>query len=678
LAEGSSGVIESKKDFQRTPQDTQRRWTIELSTAEDGKKKWHDQAVKAVKQYLDDRVDGDEPRSKLNLFHANTNIVLAILFGQMPKVDVSRRYADANDEAARVSAEMLERFLNSDLEDDSDDFESEARDALFDWKTAGLGQVRLRYEAEFEDVDEVPAKLSPDGQELAPAVAAHQQKSSEKIETQYVYWDDFLWSPCRRWSKEIRWVAFRNEMTRDKAIERFGQEIGKRLPLEERGGKKSGDVDTLKEAWSRIIVWEIWSKEDKSVYWYCKGFDRILDVQKDPLGLSGFFPCPKPLLANVSTMKLIPKPDFELDRNLYDEINDLTDRIRRLERQAKLCGAYDKSFPELSRIIEETNEGQMIAVSKWAGLAEKGGLKGVMDFVPIDDVIKGIEVLGRQRTEKIQLLDQIIGLSAAIRGQADPNSTATANRIEAGFASTRLETDKDELARFVSDLQKIRAEMVSLHFDPQTIIDRSNAMRMEIDPATNQPNMQLIQAGLQLIKSEFSSYRISVKADTIALRDYASMKQERVEAIGALTQIFQAGVPLVQEAGPKVIPFLLEVGKWLLASTKGSQQIEGVFDRFVAEAEAAAQQPPPPPAPDPRIQAAQVKAQAEVAKAKTGIMQTQVDAQAHVQKTALDLRAAQAQHQMDMQKMAAQAQSDIAKQALQNVGAPAPVIPIGR
>ena len=473
MDDGSSGVIESSKEFKKSPQDLQRRWSIEIGAAEDAKKKWRDQAVSAVKQYVDERVTSDSPKSRLNLYHANVNIILAILFGQLPKVDVSRRFADADDDQARVSAEILERFLNVEIEDASDDFESEARDALFDWKTAGLGVVRMRYTADFETQPGQPAEVDDQGNEVAPAVEEQETKTDERAETEYVYWDDFLWSPCRRWSKEIRWVAFRNEMTRDKAIERFGEKIGKRLPLEERGGKRgSRDEQQVKEAWSRVIVWEIWSKEDRTVYWFNKGFDRILDTQKDPLGLKGFFPCPRPLFSNTTTTKLMPKPDFELDKNLYDEINEITERIRNLERMTKVSGAYNKAFPELGRIMQEANEGQLVAVSKWNELSEKGGLKGVMDFVPTDPIIKAIEVLSQRRIEKIQLLDQIIGLSAAIRGQSDPNSTATANRIEAGFASTRLETDKDEVARFMTDLQKIRAEMVSLHFDPETIIER--------------------------------------------------------------------------------------------------------------------------------------------------------------------------------------------------------------
>jgi hypothetical protein len=653
---GTSGVIESTKQFRSTPSGVHQRWDVEISAAMEARKRWADQAEKAVKQYTDERVDGDGPKSRLNLFAANTNIVLSILYGQMPKVDVSRRFCDADDDEARVSSEIMQRHLNTDIED-GDDFSENVRGALQDWKITGLGVNRVRYECEMETVPGQPAITHPvTGEELAPEVPDHERKVNEHAEIDYIHWRDVLWSPCRRW-KDVRWIAFKNELTRDEAVKRFGEEIGRRLPLEERGGKKGDRTtgDELKEAWSRVIVWEIWDKDSKTVYWFCRGYDRILDQKPDPIGLKSFFPCPRPLIANSTTTRLMPKPDFTMDQNLYDEINTITDRLNRLERCAKVAGAYDKGTPDLVRILEETNEGQLIPVEGWAKFSESGGIAGCMQFVPLDPIVNAIQVLSQRRAEKISMLDQRTGLSDIIRGQADQRATATEQRIKAGFASTRLQTEQDEVARFASELQQIKGEMISLLFDPQTILDRSNAIKLEIDPVTKQPNMDLINRAVGLLKSEFWNYRINVKADSIAMRDYASLKQERVETIGALAGLFQQAVPMVQMF-PQAAPFILEVGKWLISATKGSQQLEGLFDKFSSQAEQAAMAPKPPPPPDPKMQAEQVKAQAEAGKAQAGIQQTVIDGKVHMVKAGLDMQVAQAQHGMAMQKMAAEHQ----------------------
>ena len=668
----SAGTIESAKQFKPTPVGLQEKWGIELAAAKKNQSKWLEQAEKANRRFLGEidknGAESEAKRSRINLFHANINIILAILFGQIPKVDVSRRHADQNDDAARVAAEALERHLNLDIEDDDEDFSGEVKDALQDWKITGLGQIRLRYDCETEPQEAVEAQVDETGRELAPAVPAYDKKTTENIDTEYVYWRDFLWSPCRRW-KDCRWVAFKVEMTRDECVARFGEKIGKRVPLQSRKLTENDVSDSLKEVWSRAQVWEIWSKEDKTIYWFVEGHTQILDKKPDTLGLKGFFPCPKPLIGNTTTTKMMPKPDLEIDRHIYDEIDELAYRVTNLVRACRLTGAYDKASPELGRILQEAGEGQLVPVDNWSGFSERGGVAGAIQWVPLKDVVEAIGILTQKLAEKITLLYQVTGISDIVRGQAETHATATEQSIKAQFASTRLQTDQDEVARFASDLQKLRAEIISKHYEPETIIERSNLLRVELmdapqapqpppmpgmppapppAPPKQIPNMPLIQAAVELIKSDMSQYRIAVKSDSISLRDYAALKSERVETIQTLAGLFQQAIPMVQMM-PQAGPFILEIGKWLIAATKGSQQMEGLFDKFAQEIEAAASAPKPPAPPDPKLQATQVKAQAEVGKAKLGLVQTQMDAQAHQQKLGMEMQQAQAQHAMNMQ-----------------------------
>jgi len=499
---------------------------------------------------------------------------------------------------------------------------------------------------------------------MAPEIPEYERKVEEEILTEYVHWRDFIWSPCRRW-EEVRWLAFRAELTKDEAQKRFASAIKRSgpLPITERKWTEDGESNKeMKDAWNRVVVWEIWQKDDRKVYWYCEGYPIILDVKKDFLKLKTFFPCPRPLMANATSSQLMPKPDLEIDRHLYDEIEDIADRLRQLVKRCRVTGGYDASFPELARILEEAREGQLVGVRNWSAFTEKGGLQNAVQLVPIDGIIKAVEVLTTKLVEKIQLLDQVIGLSDIIRGeQAHAQETATTSRLKAGFASTRLQTDQDEVARFTTDLQKLRAEIISKHFDERTIIDRSNLLRAEIDPATRQPNMPLIQAAVKLIQENFWDFRIVVKADSIAMRDYASLMQDRTQSIQTLSQLFQQAMPMVQ-LFPQSAPFVLEVGKWLLAATKGAQQIEGQFDRLVTQIEMALQHPPPP-REDPKLEAAKVKAGAESQKAQASIVQTQMDTHAHAQKTQMDMQKSKFDlqkdmmtHQLDLEKLAAQAQ----------------------
>jgi hypothetical protein len=174
----------------------------------------------------------------------------------------------------------------------------------------------------------------------------------------------------------------------------------------------------------------------------------------------------------------------------------------------------------------------------------------------------------------------------------------------------------------------VKAEIIAQHYDVQTIIDRSNVMLT--------PDKDMAQQAAEFLKSHLAHYRIEVKPEAVALNDYATMKQERVEVIGALSQLFAAAQPVLAAVGPVAAPLFLELAKWTIAGTKGSAQMEGVFDRFVKQAAA----PKPPPQPDP-------KAQADIAKAKASVQTAQIG----VQKAQIDLQGSAAEHVARMREL---------------------------
>ncbi len=642
---GEQGTIQSRSDFKSTPQGLQQLWTLEIQAAKKNREEFLKQGDEAVCRYLDERKDSNGPKSRLNLYHSNVTTLRALLYGKTPKVDVGRRYNDSMDDDARVGAEMLDRILNTDIECDDGGFTAALRYALEDWTGPGLGQVWLRYEVgEEETTPGQAAKVGADGAELAPAVPEVVKRPEEDAEVDYIHWRDFLWSPCRTWH-EVRWVAKRLEMTKDKAKKRWSD--ADKLPLQSRApDEKEGKIsEQVKDAWSRVEVWEIWDKDTKTQLFFCEGYDRILEVNEDPLELYGFFPCPRPLIANATTGKFMPKPDLFLAKDLYDEIDVITHRIKRLEDCAKVRWAYDSSVPELQRIFQEAFEGQGVGVKNWNALMEKGGIAGAMQFTPLDIIVKALEVLSARRAEKIQLLYQITGMSDIVRGQAAQRATATEQSIKAQFASTRIQTSQDELARFASDVQKLRAEIISRWFSEETIVERSNVMRTA--------GAQRVQAAMAIIKSDIWQYRVTVRPESIALPDMATQRQERSEAVQGLGAYFGAMTPLVNMAASKpqalgaVMQFVIETGQWMITGLRGASEIEEAFDRFAATVKQIASQPPPPPQPDPKLQVAEIQAQAEMGKA-----------QATMQQTAMDTQASQAEHLQQMREMAMKAQTD--------------------
>ena len=102
-------------------------------------------------------------------------------------------------------------------------------------------------------------------------------------------------------------------------------------------------------------------------------------------------------------------------------------------------------------------------------------------------------------------------------------------------------------------------------------------------------------------------------------------------ALGGFIQ--QAGS--IAQAVPGSMPFLLELLKWSIAKVKGGQEIGGLLDRAIEQAEQQAQQPHPgapgaPQQPDPKVQAAQIQSAGKMQELQA---KAQLDAQHMVMET---------------------------------------------
>lgn len=644
----------------QTPAGLARLWAKELAAAKSNQEKWWKRAEKIIKRYVDDRGD-DSTDTRLNMFTANTQNMEALLFGKTPEVGVERRFADSEDDQARVGSEMLERILNTDLEDDGDTQQEALRHALGDRLRIGLGSVRLRYEiGETETKPGLPAQVDPDGSELAPAVPEQELRPDEQVCVDYVYWKDQRWSPCRTYA-DLRWWSFDAPMAEEEFLKRFPKKEDA-WTANRKNPTTADDPTAVKDPLDRCIVTEIWDKETRTVYWYLEGASEILDQKEDPLELEGFWPFPRPMFANLTTSKLMPLPDFVLAQDLYDEIDTVFTRITLLEQCIRVAGVYDKNNLEIARLISQTGNNELIAVDAWAAFAEKGGVKGAIDWLPLEMIVMALDKLREYRTELIGLLYQITGMSDIMRGQAAEQATATEQAIKARFASVRVQTLQDEFARFASDTQKIKAEIISKHFSPQTIIERSNIMRT--------PDAELAQAAVQLIQQPDFQFRISVNPDSVSLQDFAALKQERFEFANTLAIYFQGVIPFVQlmssvpGGAQATVQFVIEMAQQMTAGLKGASEMEGVFDQYVAQLKKIAAQPPPPAQPDPKVQAeqikagaAKVKADAEAGKAKADMIGTVLDLEATKQKHAMEMQKMQVQHAVGIQSEEAKARS---------------------
>lgn len=627
-------VAATENEFEDSPSGWAKRWTMEFAAAKKELETWHKESERVITRYSDKRENKFRGESRWNLFTSNVQTQQAMLFGRTPTVNVDRRFADQNDDVARVAGEVLERMLNGDLDKYGSGFSESLRSALMDFLLVDSGTVRLRLDVQTSMSDGEPARLGPDGAEIAPAIEPQERTDSEEVETLYVHWRDLLWSPCRVWA-DMRWRAYRAPMGREALIERFG-EIGRSVPLGQKRSAKDEDAQR-QDPWARADVWEIWSKEHGRTFWFVEGMSRILDDQSDPLGLVGFFPEPRPMMANATTSAYVPNPEWCLARDLYEEVDQISTRIRLLVKSCKVAGVYDRANEGVKRLFAEAIENQLIPVDNWAMFGEKGGLRGCIDWIPLDQIVGALAQLRQHRVELVDALYQLTGMSDIMRGQgaAEGGVTATEQSIKARFGSVRMQRKQDEIARFASDVQCLRAEIISRHFDPATIVERSNAQYM---PAADQA---LLPQAIELIKTKYALYRVHVQPESISLTDFAALKQERLELLDALTRFMQTAAPLAQ-AMPGSMPFLLQMLQCTVAGLRGSSAMEGILDQAINAAQQQAQQPQAPAPPDPKVQALQLKGQLDLQK-------TQADLQADLVRTQAEVQAENAKQQAQTQ-----------------------------
>ena len=611
----NTASINSESDFANTPNGLAQKWQTEIQASQQELLKFHQDANRITQRYLDKRDAYAKDESKVNLFWSTMQVLLSMLYARPPKADVARSFQDYDDDVARVSGTILQRLLNRAFDDNVSAWDSAVRQGIEDWLVVGEGQIWLRYEVEVEPY-EIPAVFDEFGQELSPAEEA-ERIVNEDAPCDYIYWEDFFYSPARTWH-EVRWVARRVFMTKDQLVARFGEAIAAQVPLGNYSKKDQvNDQSPKHDPWNKAEVFEIWCKEKRKVYWYAKSCDVILDVKDDPLGLDGFFPCPKPLAANVTSSNFMPRADYIFAQDQFNELDEINTRITWLTRATRVVGVYDKSAEGIQRVFNQGAENQMIPVDNWAMFAEKGGIKGQVDWIPIQEVVNAIDHLRVYRQDKVTQIYEVLGVSDIMRGSSKASETAAAQQIKAQFGSTRIQLKQFYIADWITQALRIKAEIICKHFQPETIIKRSNIERT--------PDAPLAMQAVQLLKDEeMSEYRINIEADSMAAMDWAAERDAAVQFMQGLGAFISQVAPMAQQV-PAAAPVLMSLLQWSVSKFRVSTQIESVLDQAIS---ALKQQGAPQPQPNPLQEAEVAEKQAGAAQRMAKAKDTNMDAMA--------------------------------------------------
>jgi hypothetical protein len=618
-------------------------------------KEWEGRADKIVKRYRDESRSRNNPQAKFNILWSNVQTITPAVFARLPRPDVSRRFRD-NDPIGRVASTMLERALEYEIEHYGD-YASAMKQAVQDRLLGGRGTAWVRYEphivgeigGEAEDMPEDGLQVTEDTDE-AETEGGIYRESQERIEYEcapvdYVYWRDFGLTVARTW-EEVTAVWRKVYMERPALVERFGEELGGRIPLDTKPETSKSFNEKMGEGSREALIYEIWDKTTGQVIWLSKSMGKILDTRDDPLQLENFWPCPKPMFSTLTTDSLIPVPDYVLYQDQARQLDTLADRIDGFIQALKVRGVYDAAEPSLSRLFTEGENNTLLPVKNYGAFSEKGGMAGAINLVDIKPIAEGLQMAYQAMEQVKGQIYEIMGIADIQRGQTDPNETLGAQIIKSNNASGRLKTMQHDVVNFATALLQIKAQIICQHFTEDTIVKISGAMQL------SPQDQQLIPQALALLKDEpAKNFRIEVTSDSMIYQDEQQEKQDRIEFLGAVSQFMQTALPVATQS-PELTPLLMEMLKFGVTAFKAGKGMEGLIDetadQFRNQAKAAEGQPKPP---TPEMQKLQMQAQIE---------QTKLQAQTQAKQAEMQM-----QMQMEQQKMQMQMELEKAKQEYQ-------------
>lgn len=583
-----------------------RKWMKEIELAEKEHNRYWTKAKKVVKRYRDeDRdVNADNLPSRYNFLWSSEQTVAPLYFSRVPKVEVDRRWKE-RDPIGKAAAQIWERCVQFTL--DSYDFGGVMKAVVKDFQLAARGTAWVRYEPTVQD----------------------DQIAYQEVLCDHVHFLDFLHAPGKKWPP--RWIARKIYLTRKECVRRFGKDLGMKIPLdysavndENDTGRRTNDAADFKQA----KLYEIWDSDKMQVLWLSKSYsDNLLDVLDDPLGLHDFYPTPKPLYGTTTTETLIPIPDYLLYQDQAKELDQLTMKISLLEDALRLVGVYNSQYAnQLGQVFANPRQNEMIPIPNWGAWVQAGGMKGVCEWMPIEQIIEALTSLYDARDRVKQDLYEITGIADVIRGVTAPNETATAQQIKGQFASTRISDKQRDVQRYARDLAALQGEIISEHFELPVIAGMCGAN------ISSPEVQQLFMQAVEMLKSDpMRTFRLELETDSMVAIDETLDKQRTTEFIKAYGQLLESFMPIIAQA-PVLTPMFSETMMYLVRQYDAGRGLESAIEQGMEGLMQMAQQAAGQPKPNPEM----IKIQGEM----------QIKQQEAQQKYQLQQQAAQQEFQL--------------------------------
>ena len=674
------------------------RWVLEIERFERKAEQFFKRGKKINERYTNEKKDDEAGTTRYNVLWSNMQTLRPALYGKDPTPEVERRFKD-KDPVGRVASDVIERCLSYLISKQA--FGDTMRLVVLDRLLPGRGVAWVRYLPHLRDmtVQGLP-EVRDDGAGLTDDVEPVQEVAYEEVKFDYVHWQDFGHTVARTWQEvDAVWrIAY---LSYQELKDRFGDDVARDVPLDqdpEGVSKEQEGAEALKKA----KIYEIWDKRTCRVIWLHKACPQVLDLREDPLKLEGFFPCPQPLQATNASSSFIPTADYTMWADQAAELDRLTQRIALITKAIKVTGVFDASIPALQNMMNGT-ENRLIPVDQWAMLAEKGGIKGSVDLFPVDMIATVLLQLYDARDKVKQDLWEISGLNDLLRGASDPETTATAEKIKAGFSSVRLKDMQRGVMNFARELVRLAGEVVCEHFSLETIqqisgvqllhdqekmmVKQQIVMQKQIGqqyqaaamaaqqhgmPPPQPPNIQPIPPHMLELMNQPSwedvekllrdnaarCFRIDIETDSTIAQDEQQEQGARLGFAKMVSELLKGAGEAIEQT-PELAPAIAETFMFVLRAFKVGRPTESAFQEAMDKLVEKAKQPQPPK-PDP----AQIKAQSDqqIAQAKLAADQQKNQQEMQLEQMRIQAEKAQSQFQAQMDAWVAQQQQQAQQQ----------------
>lgn len=599
-------------------------WLKEIKAAKKREDRYRKMGKEVMELYGADGED-DDYETPFNILYSNTETLRPALYSAQPRSIVQRRFKD-DDPLGKLASDANRRMLDYHLDTNKEDYET-LNDAMgaavLDALLPGRGMVQVKYDANFVAIDE---PRPPDEHDDDPVTAAPRAEYADNEQVCYesVLWDKVHVGYAKKWTK-VPWIAYESHLTKEEVAGLLGKKIATRLTYSKKAGddeEPRGKGDEQDGARKTACIYQIWDKAGgKKVRYVSPNYvEGELQVDDDPLRLTGFFNTPRPLVFIEKSSSLTPTAPYKMYKSQADELNRITRRIKKITEAIKARGLYlGNKGSDIEKLMEKDDNALVpLEASSLAGLDK--GIGDMIWMMPLGELITVLQQLYQARDACKQVIYEITGIADIMRGASNASETLGAQKIKNQWGTLRLKRMQAEVQRYVRDLLRMTAEIAGEQFDEETWAKMTGlpflltAQRAQLDQQvaistqSGQPLTPDIQqqlgipvwgAVLKVLKDDTErSFRIDIETNSTIQPEAAEDQEGITQLLTAFGQTMQSIGPLVIQG---VLPFQAAQNLLLFISRRFrfGDQIED---------EIKAMQPPKPP-DDGKAQAAQAQMQ---------------------------------------------------------------------